>query len=465
MIDIKVVEEHYKFPFKLHQYQLDTIKESVKKGNVLNRAKVGEGKTVMSLYLGLYYSIVEDVEQILVTMPPSLIDQWEDFLKEIKGLDDVLVYKGTPTERNSMNLSAHPVVLVSDRILIKDFKKFDAMGKKHKLFIIGDELSLKSSSKTYKCWKDLIYRRQRVIPELHKPFHRFVALNATPVSKRDQVYWWCSLFRPEFYRTKKIFNNTHVAAEDNWGVPLQFMNIEIMDDNFDKLSVIPENTGLELPESVFTKIPYSLGKEHKRLYEAVLNAEFDKLDIDALGAVDAMFSVLQRVVLVPQEFGLDIASPVLDIIDRQLDQMDDEDKVIIYTRHVIVSQMLAEVYKDRAVAYYGKIKKSEKSDNLRRFKAGEAEIMIANMDSLSKGQNLQVANQTICVELPFRSDVMTQLVGRTSRQGQKKTCFYYLPVAKGTIQTQICRNLLNNDMDLKRFNNNKKLLEEYIREA
>ena len=272
------------------------------------------------------------------------------------------------------------------------------------------------------------------------------------------------MFKPEHYPSLKVFRNLHVYKEDNWGKALEYMNEKLMDDNFDSFSVIPENTNLELPEQVFQKIPYALSKDHKRLYDAVLNAEFEKLNFDVVGAVDAMFSTLQRVVLVPAEYGLDIRSPVLDIIDTQLDQMDDDDKVILYTRHVIVSQMLAEVYKDKAVSYFGKVKKNDKVENLRRFKAGEAEMMVANLDSLSKGQNLQVANQTFFVELPFRSDMMTQTCGRTARQGQKKsTCFFYLPVAKGTIQVQICRNLLANDMDLRRFNNNKKTLEEYIR--
>ena len=42
-MNIRVVEKHFKFPFQLHKYQLDTINKSVKKGSVLNRARVGEG--------------------------------------------------------------------------------------------------------------------------------------------------------------------------------------------------------------------------------------------------------------------------------------------------------------------------------------------------------------------------------------------------------------------------------------
>lgn len=237
-----------------------------------------------------------------------------------------------------------------------------------------------------------------------------------------------------------------------------------MDDRFDEMSVIPKNIKLQLPEQVYTKIPYSLTREHKRLYDKVLNAEFEKLDPSIFGAVDAMFSLLQRLVLCPSEFGLNIPSPIIEVIDQCLDQMDEDDKVILFTRHVIVSEMLTQHYGKRAVAYFGKVSKTDKFENLKRFKSGEAEIMVANLDSLSKGQNLQVANQTIFVELPFRSDAMTQACGRTARQGQQKsTCFFYLPVAKGTIQTRICDRLLSNDMDLRKFNNNKKSLEEWLR--
>lgn len=470
--DVLVVEEHFKFPFKLHQYQLQAVADSVNmiQGSVrnlhpLNKAKVGEGKTVMSLYLALYCSIKMDVEQILVIMPPSLIDQWEEFLLSIEGIPGVLVYRGTIEERMGMDLSTHSVVLVSDRIFIrqKDFTRFEKMGKEHKLFIIGDELSLKTSSVTYKSWKRLIFRRLKVTGGIHKPYHYFCGLNATPVSGRGQVYWWCSLFNPSAYISLKTFKRLHVDAEDEWGTPLSFMNLQLMDKNFDAFSIEPKDTNIQMPEQVFTRIPYTLEKKHSKMYDALLAAEFEQFDPSVIGSVDALFSILQRAVLVPSEFGLDIRPPILDIIDRILDQTDDGDKIIVYTRHVVVSKMLLNVYGDRAVGAFGAISRSKKQDNIKRFKAGEAEMVIANLDSLSKGQNLQVANHTIFAELPFRSDVMTQACGRTARQGQQKdTCFFYLPVAKGTIQVQICRNLLNNDMDLRRFNNNPKTLMEYL---
>ena len=461
--DVLVVEEEYTFPFKLHQYQLNTIGDAAKfEKGVLFPSKVGEGKSVMSLYLGLYHSIRSGVRQILILMPPSIIDQWSDFIDEIKGIDEHLVYRGSPAQRKAMDLTAYPIVLMSYNIFRTDFNKVQRMGQKNKLFVIGDELSLKSMGQTYKKFKQLIYGRLRIDPVTAQPLHKFCALNATPVSDRGQVYLWTSIFDPWLYTSRAYFELCHVDKKDNWGNVLKWINTDDMDDKFDEICAISKNVDIEMPDTVFTEIPYTLEGEHKKLYDAIAAAEFEKLPVDAVGLmVESMFSTLQRVVLYPQEFGLDIVPPVVAVVKQLLGQMDEEDQVILYTRHVNVSKMLGDAF-PAAVSYFGKITKAKKKENLRRFKHGEAEIMVANLDSLGKGQNLQVANRTVFVELPFRSDVMTQACGRTARQGQKKTCFFYIPIAKGTIQAQIYKNLLTNDFDLRRFNRNKKTLKEFL---
>lgn len=464
MTDISIVEDHFKFPFKLHNFQVDTIKEAITKDNVLFRSKVGLGKTAMSLYLGLYHSLVSDVEQILVLAPPALLDQWADFVAQVNGIDGCMIYRGTPAERKNMDLKAEPVVLMSYNIFRMDNVKVELWARKRKLFVIGDELSLKSSSQTYKKFKQLVWRKMRIDPYVDKPKHKFCALNATPVSDREQVYWWCAVFDPSLYCSLRAFRASHVAREDHWGKALDWYDVDKMDANFGKISVLTDDSGLEMPEQVFTEIPYKLESKHLKLYKALTEAEFDKLPEEAPAMmVEAMFSVLQRAVLCPQEFGLDIKPPIFDIINQYIDQTDQDDKILIYTRHVVVSQMLGKQY-PQAVTYYGKVSNTNKKENLGRFKTGDAEIMIANLDSLSKGQNLQIANHTIFTEFPFRSDAMTQACGRTARQGQTKTCFFALPVAKGTIQVQIMNNLMKNDVDLISYNRNKKTLREFLEE-
>lgn len=462
MQDVRITEEHFKFPYKPHDYQIDTVSRAAGLPCVLLLDKIGYGKSIMSLYLGLYHSVVNGVEQLLVLVPPALIDQTSEFIGSVEGIDEVLVFRGTPVQRKAMSLMNSPVVIMSYNIFRSDFDRIALWARKRKLFILADELSLKSMRRTYKCIKLLMFRKLR-LANMDKPFHYLCALNATPISDREHVYGWCSIFNHPAYATKAFFLLVHGGAVDNWGNVLTWNATDIMDENFEKFSVVSKNVQLELPESVFTELPYSLEKKHARLYNDIAEAEFDLLPPDMIeSAVESMFSTLQRVILTPKDFGLDIRSPILDIIDQYFDQLNEDDKLILYTRHVAVSQMLQEAY-PQAVSYFGKVKATDKKTNLQQFKTGDAQIMIANLDSLGKGQNLQVANHTIYVEVPFRSDVLTQACGRTARQGQKKTCFFLFPVAKGTIQRQIYRRLLDNDAELLKFNRNKQALKDFIK--
>lgn len=461
--NFKQLDQEFQFPFKLHNYQLEAVKEALPHAGWLFREKVGEGKTAISLYLGLYRSVFDGVEQILILTPPTLIDQWVDFLGQVEGVPEVLVYRGSPAQRKLMQLDQFAVIIMSYNIFRLDFPRVEKLGKKSNLFVIGDELSLKAANQTFKKFKMLLYRKQRPDPYKDEPKHYFCALNATPLSDRAQIYWWSSIFRPDIYPSLRLFSIQHVEAEDHWGKPTKWRDTDVMDKNFDKFSSSARDSGLELPESVFVPLNYQLDPKHAKMYKNLVDAEFGNLPDDVVQrAIEAMFSTLQRAVLLPDDYGLDIKSPIIDIIDQTIDQLGEEDRLIVYTRHVRVSEMLARQY-PQAVTVFGTVSDANKKNNLRRFKAGDAEMMIANLESLSKGQNLQIANHTLFAELPFRSDMMTQACGRTARQGQTRdTCFFHIPVAKKTIQVQIYNKLLANDVDLRSFNRNKRTLKEFL---
>ena len=460
---ILCVEEVFDLPYKPHAYQYDTIERASGKTCSLLIDSCGYGKSIMSLYLGLYHTIANGVEQILVLIPPSSLDQTAEFISSVKGIDAVTVYRGTPAQRKKINIESSPVFLMSYNIFRSDFNRVQRIGNKRKLFILADELSLKSMGATYKKLKMLMYGKLR-LTLADEPKHYLCGANATPLSAREQIYNWCSIFDHHLYPSHRLFELAHIEKLDYWGKVEEWADTELMDSNFNSFCVESQGVDLEIPESVYTEVPYSLEKRHMELYRDIAEAEFKLLPEDLHEqAAEAYFSVLQKVVLVPKEFGLDIRSPILDIVDTYLDQLDEDDSVIIYTRHVSVSQMLAEYYAERCVAYFGKVSKDDKVRGLVRFKKGEAKIMIANIDSLGKSQNLQIANHTICAELPFRSDVMTQMCGRTARQGQKKTTFFRFPLAKGTIQGDIYRRLQDNDEDLLKFNRNKKSLKEFVK--
>ena len=96
--------------------------------------------------------------------------------------------------------------------------------------------------------------------------------------------------------------------------------------------------------------------------------------------------------------------------------MDEDDKVIIYTRHIAVSQMLADYYK-QAVTVFGTVAKSKKTAGLRRFKNGDAEMLIAK----SMGMTLMLLTQlfAIIMAVPLTQNTTGQIGAKRKRHGSK----------------------------------------------
>jgi len=461
------LNKHFTLPFTPHDFQEEGIAQIVKRRCSLLKYSVGLGKTLTATCAALQLSLDKGVEQILILCPPILMDQWAEWLQSVKGIPDVLVYRGTPTERAAMDLDTSVIicsynVFRGTKKLTADHSRFKALAKKRKLCIIADELSLKNlSSQTYRKLKMMLYGKMRTVAG-DVSAHYLIALNATPVSDLGQIYNWLAMMQPGTYVSKNLFEFAHVAKSDHWGAVLEWRNEDLLSDNFSTICVDTDKE-IKLPPLVETVIPYILGKKHLKLYEEVKEAELNNLPEDKIElAINSMFSTLQRLVLLPREFGLDIESPVLDFIYGYLDQMSPDAGVLIYTRHVLVSQMLAEKIPD-SVAIYGGVPKNYREEAFSKLKSGECKRLVGNIESLGVGLNLPMLNHVIYVELPYRDDKLIQSTGRIHRQGQQKTCFAVYPLAKETIQQQIYYKLLKNQEDLFKYLRSKTDIAEFLK--
>lgn len=458
-----VLKEHFEFPFDPHDFQEEALEEMSHMDASLLKFKVGWGKTATATYTALYYSIAADVNQIVVICPPILLDQWRIYLQKIKGIPEVVVYRGSPGERKKLDIERSSIVLVSYNIFRGklDFARFQKMAKGNKQCIIADELSLKNlSSQTYRRIKDILYGKQRLVRG-DGPRHKIIALNATPISDLEHVYNWCSLFSPGMYVSKRQFLNIHALKQDHWGKVLVWTGEELMKENLERFS-IDTSKGTELPPLIRVPFYYALEKKHQDLYEEVKATCLDNLPEDKVElAVNSMFATLQRLVLQPSEYGLDIKSPILDYIDGYLGQMDSSEGVLIYSRHVSVSEMLAKEIPD-SVAIYGGVSKKAREEAFEKLESGECKRLIGNLDSLGVGLNLQMLNHVIFAELPFRDDKLVQAMGRTHRQGQSLTCFACFPIALETLQERIFGRLLQNKEDLGKVLKDKESVRRFL---
>jgi len=451
-------EKDYTFPFKLHQYQRDLVKsiistltDSSGKGveGQLLRMPTGTGKTAVATAAALELSYKDDVTSILVLCPPILIVQWVEWLESVIGKDLVCQYTGNPAKRKSLNLEDSPCVVMSFNIFRNDWKRIEKWGKREKLCVVADELSLKSlKGKTYRLLKQLLYRKIR-IREGDVPYHRFLILNATPISDLGQIYNYTVPLYPGAYKSKRVFDSLHVAREDHWGNVLEWKNVDILNRVFDDISQTVDPEVVDLPPLTLIPLKYDLSKEHLKMYKNASRAVFEELPDELTDLlIQSTFSTLQSLVLVPEEYDPSVKSNIVDIIESFVDQNADEG-FMIYTRHVSVSRKFSSLVPD-SVSVYGEIPSHQKEEAIRKIKSGECKRLVGNLSSLSRGLNLQMLTRVLFVELPFRSDEMQQALARVHRQGQTKKCFATFPIARGTIQERIYENLLDNTVDIYR---------------
>ena len=78
-----------------------------------------------------------------------------------------------------------------------------------------------------------------------------------------------------------------------------------------------------------------------------------------------------------------------------------------------------------------------KEKDLSTYESESSSVTLVQYQAGAMGLNLQKAQRIIYFSLPERSDLFEQSKKRIHRIGQKSTCFYYIPIVRGTIETSI----------------------------
>lgn len=203
-----------------------------------------------------------------------------------------------------------------------------------------------------------------------------------------------------------------------------------------------------------------MSAKHGKAYKEMVAVELEKFDeqIQAL-ALNSMFSTLQRACINPSWLNVKGTSPIVEYLLTLLDQLPENEPLLVFTRHRMVTKYLGDLLPNSAMIYGGT---KDKTKIIQESKQGKYRAVVANIDSVGIGLNLQHFNNLACAELPFRGDKWEQMIGRIWRQGQKKTCNIFIPVIKKTIQEKIYARLLKNDRDICEVLTTKTALEDFL---
>lgn len=211
---------------------------------------------------------------------------------------------------------------------------------------------------------------------------------------------------------------------------------------------------LDLPKTVFTKVPVTLTQEARAYYAPQRQKLVESMKArnrDAMG-LEKSFVVLrevcsgfvmwsdedaekkQRQVLRFQQ------NPKLDSLLELVEEIPATSKVVIFHEFVESGRMIGEALakaKIKAAEVRAEVK--ARRDNVTKFlNDPECRVLVINTAAGGESLNLQVANYMIFYETPISPIMRKQCLARIRRAGQNAgTVFYYDLVAKGTVEEQI----------------------------
>ena len=130
------------------------------------------------------------------------------------------------------------------------------------------------------------------------------------------------------------------------------------------------------------------------------------------------------------QYSKDKLSAVTDLIDST------EDRLIIFYNFTAEMEMLRKICGDRPVSIV-----NGSTKDLRAYEQCSDSVTLIQYQAGAHGLNLQKARRIIYYTLPESSELFEQSRKRIHRIGQEQTCFYYIPICRGSIEEKILQAL------------------------
>lgn len=451
----QVVLKHYSLPFQLKPFQLETVDLLCKHNRSAGFLPVGTGKTVVSTVSFLYKAITGQVDQIIILMPPIILNQWQEWLGSL-GLES-LIYRGTPAQRKAMSFDGD-IILMTFNIFKNDHKRIMSTFRDRNVCLVVDEAAAirRSQTLTFTSVSEFMgdIKASPVSGERH-----LILLTGTAMNRPHHAYGYIKLKTPEYFpRGYNDFLLAHVASVNDYGEPQAYRELGLLTEllmlqaiKFDSADV------LDLPEIVYSPTPYDLAPGHLALYNKLVEKKLLELeDGKVINAVtqQSLYHACQKIILDP---ATGFVPEAFSLIDATWEEMGPGEKMIVYVNYRVSNEAVFDHIMRgtkqsgmKPLQAYGELGATKNLKNVEEFlRNKDVNVLVANPGSIGIGLNLQsVCRVILFLELPIAPDVYTQAVGRVYREGQKKSCIIKFAIAKKTIQMYLRRAVVKKEDEI-----------------
>lgn len=278
-------------------------------------------------------------------------------------------------------------------------------------------------------------KQSKFILQLHPA--NVILLSGTPVGGKYENLW-SQLHLLGWNITEKMYKNQYVNWKqiDAGGIKHWIVDKDDPYKNTDRLKRKMREHGavfmkteevFDLPEQIFSKVKVDKSKEYSTfMNDCIVYVD----DTELVGD-----TTLTKMLYARQLCGVynkEKLSAFRDLIQST------EDRLIVFYSFNAELVALKEICKECEKPV------SEVNGHIKDLTAYEEEsnsVTLVQYQAGSKGLNLQKCNKIIYFTLPLSSEDFEQSKKRIHRIGQKKTCFYYLMLCRGSVEERILKTL------------------------
>lgn len=468
--------------------QIAVLNMALKVNRFGNYSEPGVGKTVVAQAFSLYW--VFEGEKILVIMPPILLEQFAESLREtfvnsekflrVHQLNDTKAKREKLFAEWKSNDSWPEILLVSYELFMKLHEQFKGV---YNVLVPDEAQNLKNcESKVFESvysllggWEDTRLHLMTGTPAHRDLLDTYALIKLTNPSAfsslREFKSRHCVYKTFDLKEAKKIKTKTGKTIDKKSFTKLMgFKNIGEINSALYKNGVrITKDKVSALQKPVISIVPVTLSPEHKALYKRLADERILEIGDRLISAVEdqSLRQKLLQIVTFPELFveeGVNIRNNVLELVDELVDSVGIKTtKVIVFANFKQSVKFLADRYKEFNPAILNGDISNKEAQKQKFLKDPTCRMLVANVESAGVGLNLQgVCHNIIFCEPTGVPGDMRQGMDRVNRTGQMNRVNIWIVKALGTISPKSIENMLAREGAIQAVNRDRESMQSFI---
>lgn len=409
----------------------------------------GLGKTKIAVDLMLYWLKHRDIDTVIVVTKKQLVKNWENELAVHTHIKPKVLSSNKIDNFYVFN-SAAKVVIANFEALSTDKERMKLFLRCRNVAIIIDE-STKLKNPDAQLTKDFF--------ELADLFKIRTIMTGTPVANRPYDIWAQIYFLDkgrslgeDFYEFKRYTDLSNKLGDDTEARRLFESTVAGI---FEKISAFTvretkKSCAIALPQKVYESVYTDFEPSQYRMYRTVLHELEIEVKRDGEAVVDDDSVALKRLLRLLQitsnpkllhESYTAISGKEQELTSRLEEICSVGDKCIVWSNFIENIDHFCEKFRRyNPCKIHGSMTIEDRNASVDKFKTDDScMVMFATPQAAKEGLTLTVANHVIFYDRGFNLDDYLQAQDRIHRISQKKTCYIYNFITRGSIDEWIDR--------------------------